>query len=83
MEATEVEVNHVPRDQFKMAIVGLPDAAVRESLERMLSAISNSAMQFGTGINTINLAPADLKKEGPSFDLLLQSLQQQRAWKKK
>ena len=71
VEATEVEVevNHVPRDQFKMAIVGLPDAAVRESLERMLSAISNSAMQFGTGINTINLAPADLKKEGPSFDL--------------
>jgi len=71
VEATEVEVevNHVPRDQFKIAIVGLPDAAVRESLERMLSAISNSAMQFGTGINTINLAPADLKKEGPSFDL--------------
>lgn len=65
----EVEVNHVPRDQFKISIVGLPDAAVRESLERMLSAISNSAMQFGGGINTINLAPADLKKEGPSFDL--------------
>ena len=71
VEATEVEVevNHAQRDQFKMTIVGLPDAAVRESLERMLSAISNSAMKFGGGINTINLAPADLKKEGPSFDL--------------
>ena len=71
VEATEVEVevNHAVRDQFKIAIVGLPDAAVRESLERMMSAISNRAMKFGGGVNTINLAPADLKKEGPSFDL--------------
>ncbi len=71
VEATEVEVevNHAARDHFKISIVGLPDVAVRESIERMFSAISNSAMQFGSGINTINLAPADLKKEGPSFDL--------------
>jgi len=71
VEATEVEVevNHVKRDQFKMSIVGLPDTAVRESIDRVLSAISNSAMGFGGGMNTINLAPADLKKEGPSFDL--------------
>lgn len=71
VEATEVEVevNHVKRDQFKMSIVGLPDTAVRESIDRVLSAISNSAMGFGNGMNTINLAPADLKKEGPSFDL--------------
>lgn len=71
VEATEVEVevNHITRDQFKMSIVGLPDVAVRESTDRVLSAISNSAMGFGGGQNTINLAPADIKKEGPSFDL--------------
>lgn len=65
----EVEVNHLRRDKFKMQIVGLPDAAVRESSQRVLSAISNSALSFGNGINTVNLAPADLRKEGPSFDL--------------
>ena len=66
VEATEVEVevNHVKRDLFKMSIVGLPDVAVRESTDRVLSAISNSAMGFGGGMNTINLAPADIKKEG-------------------
>ncbi len=71
VEATEVEVevNHVTRDTFRMSIVGLPDTAVRESIDRVLSAISNSALKFGNGLNTINLAPADLKKEGPSFDL--------------
>lgn len=65
----EVEVNHVKRDQFKMSLVGLPDAAVRESSQRVISAISNSGLLFGKGVNTVNLAPADLKKEGPSFDL--------------
>lgn len=65
----EVEVNHTEKDQFRMSIVGLPDAAVRESSQRVLSAIQNSALKFGAGINTVNLAPADLKKEGPSFDL--------------
>lgn len=65
----EVEVNHKKQDRFSMQIVGLPDAAVRESSQRVLSAITNSALNFGPGINTCNLAPADLKKEGPSFDL--------------
>lgn len=65
----EVEVNHIKRDKFSMVLVGLPDAAVRESSQRVLSAIGNSALSFGPGINTVNLAPADLKKEGPSFDL--------------
>lgn len=65
----EVEVNHLKRDKFSMNLVGLPDAAVRESSQRVLSAITNSALSFGAGINTINLAPANLKKEGPSFDL--------------
>lgn len=65
----EVEVNHLEREVFRMTIVGLPDAAVRESQQRVLSAISNSGLSFGKGIHTVNLAPADLKKEGPSFDL--------------
>ena len=65
----DVEVNHIKREKFSMALVGLPDAAVRESSQRVLSAIGNSSLLFGKGINTVNLAPADLKKEGPSFDL--------------
>ncbi|SHJ32027.1 magnesium chelatase family protein [Rubritalea squalenifaciens DSM 18772] len=65
----EVEVNSVKKDKFTMQIVGLPDASVRESSQRVLSAISNSALAFNTGLNTVNLAPADLRKEGPSFDL--------------
>ncbi|WP_435691345.1 YifB family Mg chelatase-like AAA ATPase [Rubritalea sp.] len=71
VEATEVEVevNNLHREKFSMQIVGLPDAAVRESSQRVLSAIGNSGLSFANGINTVNLAPADLRKEGPSFDL--------------
>ena len=65
----DVEVNHIKRDKFSMQLVGLPDAAVRESSQRVLSAIGNCGLNFGGGINTVNLAPADLRKEGPSFDL--------------
>ncbi|MFD2158164.1 YifB family Mg chelatase-like AAA ATPase [Rubritalea tangerina] len=65
----EVEVNHVKREKFTMSLVGLPDAAVRESSQRVLSAIGNSGLYFGNGLITINLAPADVRKEGPSFDL--------------
>lgn len=65
----DVEVNHIKRDKFSMQLVGLPDAAVRESSQRVLSAIGNSGLNFGGGINVVNLAPADLRKEGPSFDL--------------
>ncbi len=50
-------------------IVGLPDAAVQESRERVRAAIVNSAYSFPSRRVTINLAPADLRKEGPSFDL--------------
>ena len=49
--------------------VGLPDAAVRESRERVLSAIRNSGFDLPPTRITINLAPADLKKEGSGFDL--------------
>ncbi len=50
-------------------IVGLPDAAVKESKERVRSAISNIGFEFPLKRVTINLAPGDMKKEGPGFDL--------------
>ncbi|MBP9865545.1 MAG: YifB family Mg chelatase-like AAA ATPase [Candidatus Omnitrophica bacterium] len=50
-------------------VVGLPDASVKESRERVRSAIKNSGLPFTGDKITINLAPADVKKEGPAFDL--------------
>ena len=50
-------------------IVGLPDPAVREAKERVTSAIKNSQLPFPARRITVNLAPADVKKEGSSFDL--------------
>ena len=50
-------------------IVGLPDTAVKESRERVRSAIKNSALEFPLHKITVNLAPAYVKKEGSSFDL--------------
>lgn len=50
-------------------IVGLPDAAVKESKERVRSAIKNSALEFPLHKITVNLAPAYVKKEGSAFDL--------------
>jgi magnesium chelatase family protein len=64
----EVEVNAGWGDTI-IVIVGLPDAAVKESRDRVSTAIANSAFKFPMGRTTINLAPADVKKEGPSFDL--------------
>lgn len=52
-----------------LTIVGLPDKAVEESKERVRSAIKNSGAEFPLRRLTVNLAPADLKKAGPSFDL--------------
>src|SRR3954467_5131211 len=64
----EVEVNAAHGD-IKIIIVGLPDTAVKESQDRVTTAISNSGYYWPRGRTTINLAPADIKKEGPSFDL--------------
>src|SRR5687767_5576408 len=52
-----------------VTIVGLPDAAVRESRERIRAAIQNCGYLFPLQKTTINLAPADVRKEGASFDL--------------
>jgi magnesium chelatase family protein len=64
----EVEVNAGYGNTI-IVIVGLPDAAVRESRDRVMTALINSGFAFTFGRTTINLAPADVKKEGPSFDL--------------
>ena len=64
----EVEVNAGWGDTL-IVVVGLPDAAVKESKDRVTTALSNSGFKFPMGRTTINLAPADVKKEGPSFDL--------------
>jgi magnesium chelatase family protein len=66
--AVEVEVNSGSGPTV-IVIVGLPDAAVKESRDRVTTALSNSGFRFPLGRTTINLAPADVKKEGPSFDL--------------
>ena len=64
----EVEVD-VGSGKPGMVLVGLPDAAVQESKERVRSAIRNSGGRFPFGRITVNLAPADLKKAGPTYDL--------------
>ena len=64
----EVEVNCGYGDTL-IVVVGLPDAAVKESKDRVSTALTNSGYKFPMGKTTINLAPADVKKEGPSFDL--------------
>lgn len=52
-------------------VVGLPDTAIKESRERVRSAIKNSGFEFSARKITVNLAPANTKKEGPSFDLAI------------
>jgi magnesium chelatase family protein len=66
--AVEVEVD-ITRGSRKFDIVGLPDAAVRESRERVQAAIANSGFEFPMDAIVVNLAPADVKKAGPAFDL--------------
>ena len=73
-QLVEIEVNLTPvRGEADMnppvIIVGLPDLAVRESRERIRAAITNSGFFFPFHKTTINLAPADVRKEGASFDL--------------
>ncbi len=64
----EVEVD-TSRGMPSLIIVGLPDAAVKESSERVRAAIKNSSLAFPGKRITVNLAPADIRKAGPSYDL--------------
>jgi len=66
--SVEIEVS-AGRGDPSVVIVGLPDAAVRESKDRVWTALQNNGFALKLGRTTINLAPADIKKEGPSFDL--------------
>jgi magnesium chelatase family protein len=70
IDAFLVEVeSHLEKQLPSFSIVGLPDSAVRESKERVNAAIKNSGFDFPQKRITINLAPADVKKEGSAFDL--------------
>jgi magnesium chelatase family protein len=66
-----VEVDVRGHGLQNFSLVGLPDAAVRESRERVRSALENSDFEFPKHRITANLAPADLRKAGPSFDLAI------------
>ena len=66
----EVEVD-VSLGLPRFTVVGLPDQAVKESKERVRAAIKNSGYPFPSRRITVNLAPADVKKEGPAFDLAI------------
>ncbi len=67
--AVEVEVDITSRGLPHFAMVGLPDTTVKESRDRVKAALKNSGFVFPLKQITINLAPADLKKEGSAFDL--------------
>jgi len=66
--AVEVEAD-IAAGLTNFVLVGLPDAAVQESRERVRAAIRNSGITFPRTRVTVNLAPADLRKEGPAYDL--------------
>jgi magnesium chelatase family protein len=67
--AVQVEVNTGESGDPKTFLVGLPDVAVKESVDRVWSALHNSGFRAPQTKTTINLAPGDLRKEGPLFDL--------------
>ena len=72
VEAREVRVEVDVRSGIpSFTVVGLPDAAVRESRERVRAAISNSGFEFPMRRITVSLAPADLPKAGPGYDLAI------------
>jgi magnesium chelatase family protein len=64
-----VEVDYNPRGMTGFTIVGLPDTAIQESRERVRSAIKNRGLDFPMKRYVVNLAPADIRKEGPAYDL--------------
>jgi magnesium chelatase family protein len=68
-ELVHVEVNTGEAGEPKLILVGLPDAAVKESDDRVFSALSNSGYRPPRTRTTINLAPGHVRKEGPFYDL--------------
>ena len=70
----QVEVNTGEAGELKFILVGLPDAAVKESQDRVFSAMANSGFRTPATRTTINLAPGGLRKEGPAY-LLQQAME--------
>ena len=68
-ELIEIETDQIRTDQTKFVIVGLPDTAIQEARERVRLAIKNSGFKTPRYKTIVNLAPADLRKEGPAYDL--------------
>lgn len=68
-QTCEVEVDVTGRGFGFPTLVGLPDSAVKESIDRIRSALANSGFSIPKTKTVVNLAPADVKKEGPAFDL--------------
>ncbi len=68
-EIVEVEADTGLGEMCRIAIVGLPDIAVSESKERVRSAIKNAGLEITKRALVVNLAPADIRKYGPSYDL--------------
>jgi magnesium chelatase family protein len=68
-EIIEVQVDYSASSLPAFQVVGLPDAAVQESRERVRAAIKNTGLTFNNQRYIVNLAPADLRKEGPAYDL--------------
>ncbi len=70
VDALPVEIEtHVETGLPRYTVVGLPDGAVRESRDRVFSALKTSGLPVPRGATTVNLAPADVRKEGAAFDL--------------
>lgn len=65
----EVDLNEFASTEKRDTIVGLPDSGVKEAIERVRSAVTNSGYSAPAGRMLINLAPADIRKEGPVYDL--------------
>lgn len=68
-QLVEIEVHALASEDPRTRVVGLPDTAVKESTDRVRAALRNSLFRLKPAAITINLAPADLKKEGPIYDL--------------
>jgi len=68
-QLVQVEVNTGEEGEPKLFMVGLPDTAVKESQNRVFSALTNSGFKMSRTRTTINLAPGDVRKEGPLYDL--------------
>jgi magnesium chelatase family protein len=67
--AVQVEVNSGEVGELRLVLVGLPDTAVKESNDRVFSALGNSGFATPRARTTVNLAPGDVRKEGPMYDL--------------